>query len=51
MEGFCERNKTLESMNLKEIAEIVNIPIEIKLTVIKNKDMATQINKSIITEI
>ncbi|MBS3073936.1 hypothetical protein J4447_00605 [Candidatus Pacearchaeota archaeon] len=51
MEAFFKRNKTLESMNLKEIAEIVNTPIEVKLTVIKNKEMAKQINKSIISEI
>jgi hypothetical protein len=51
MEEFFRKNKTLESMNLKELAEIVNSPIEIKLTVIKNKEMATQINKSIISEI
>lgn len=51
MEEFFKKNKTLEKMNLKDLSDIVNTPAEVKLTVIKNKDMAKQINKSIIEEI
>ncbi len=51
IEDFFKKNKTLESMYLKRLADIVNMHAEIKLTVIKSKEMAEQINKSIMSEI
>ncbi len=51
MEEFFHKNKTLEKMDLRKLSDIVNKHVEIKLTVIKNNEMAKQINKSIISEI
>lgn len=48
---YFKKNRTLEDMNLKELSEIVNQKIPVKLTVIKNISMAQQINKSIIEQI
>jgi len=51
MESFFRKNTTIEELNLKELSDIVNKKITIKMTVIKNLSMAEQINKSIISQI
>ena len=48
MEDFFRKNKTIEDLNLKHLSDIVNKKIKVQLTVIKNLEMARQINKSII---
>ncbi|MBW2997398.1 hypothetical protein KY349_03605, partial [Candidatus Woesearchaeota archaeon] len=50
LDNFFKKNKSIEYMNLKELSDIVNRKIQIKLTVIKNLRMAKQINKSIISQ-
>ena len=51
MERFFKKNKTIEDLNLKELSDIANKKVKVQLTVIKNKAMAEQINKSIMKEI
>ncbi|MBI4144296.1 hypothetical protein HY486_03550 [Candidatus Woesearchaeota archaeon] len=51
IEKFFKKNKTIEELDLGELSEITNRKQEIKLTVIKNSEMAKQINKSIIAQI
>jgi len=51
LDNFFKKNKKLEDVNLKELSDIVNSNIEIKLSVIKNLEMAKQINQSIISQI
>ena len=51
LEAFFKTNKTLEDLDLGELSEIVNKRTEIKLTVIKNLDIAKKINESIISRI
>ncbi|NQV91199.1 hypothetical protein HQ489_01885 [Candidatus Woesearchaeota archaeon] len=50
LDHFFRKNKSLEDFDLKELSDIVNKKVEIKLTVIKNLAMAKQINKSIIDQ-
>lgn len=50
LDVFFKKNKTLEELNLAELSEIVNKKIAIKLTVIRNLEMAKQINKSVISQ-
>jgi len=50
MEEFFKNNKTLDKLDLKKLSDIVNTLTKVRLTVIKNKEMAKQINKSIISE-
>ena len=50
-DDFFKRNKNLENINLKELSDIVNKKIKIKLSVIKNLNMAKKINHSILNEI
>lgn len=50
MDNFFRKNKTIEKLNLKELSEIVNKKIQVKLTVMKNLEMAKQINKSILSQ-
>lgn len=50
LDNFFKKNKTIEDLNLKELSDIVNRKIQVKLTVIKNLEMAKQINKSIIDQ-
>src|SRR3989344_4896785 len=47
---YFKTNKTLSDLDLVELSEIVNKKIEVKLTVIRNIDMAKQINKSILSQ-
>ena len=51
LDKFFAKNKTMDDLNPKELSDIVNKKIEIKLTVIKNLAIANQINKSIISQI
>jgi len=51
LEKFFKKNKTMEDLNIRALADIVNQRIEIKFTVIKNPAMARQINKSILAQI
>lgn len=48
LDSFFKNNKTLENMNLKELSDIVHKKAKVKLTVIKNLEMAKQINNSIL---
>ncbi len=50
LDTFFKKNKSLKDFNLKELSDIVNKKIKVKLTVIKNLEMAKQINKSIINQ-
>ncbi|MBT7903283.1 hypothetical protein HN587_05450 [Candidatus Woesearchaeota archaeon] len=51
LDKFFKKSKSIDHLNLKELSEIINKKIKIKLTVIKNLEMAKQINKSIINQI
>ena len=51
LEHFFKKNNSIETLELRELSEIVNTKIEVKLTVIKNLAMAQQINKSILSQI
>jgi len=51
LDQFFKKNKTIEDLNLKELSDIANQKIKVKMTVIKNLAMAQQINKSIISQI
>jgi len=48
---FFKHNKKLSDLDLVELSEIVNKKMEVKLTVIRDINMAKQINKSIISQI
>mgnify|MGYP001602550764 CR=1 FL=1 len=51
LDTFFKKNKKLEDLNLKELSDIVNKKLEIKLSVIRNLSMAKQINQSILSQI
>ncbi|MCF7872071.1 hypothetical protein K9L97_03480 [Candidatus Woesearchaeota archaeon] len=51
LEEFYKKNVSLEDLDVHELSEIMNIDIKTKMTVIKNLEMAKQINKSIISQI
>ena len=51
MDGLFKKTKSIEDMDLTKLSDIVDKKVKIKLTVIKNLDMAKQINKSIISQI
>lgn len=51
LDAFFKKNKSLKDFNLKELSDIVNRKAKVKLTVIKNLEMAKQINKSILNQI
>jgi len=50
LDEFFRKNKTLEDFELEELSGIANTKTQVKLTVIKNKAMAEQMNKSIIAQ-
>jgi hypothetical protein len=50
LEDFFKKHKTIENMNLKVLSDIVNKKRKMQLTVIKNLEMAKQINASIINQ-
>ena len=51
LDSFFKKSKTLKDLDLIELSKIVNKKISIKLTVIKNLEMAKQINNSILSQI
>lgn len=50
LDCFFRKNKTIKDFDLKELSDIVNRKVAIKLTVIKNLAMVKQINNSIIVQ-
>lgn len=50
LDKFFKKNKKLKDLNLKELSDIVNKKIEMKLSVNKNINMAKKINQSILGE-
>ncbi len=50
MDKFFKKNKSIYKINLNELSEIANKKVKVKMTVIKNLEMAKQINKSILSE-
>lgn len=50
LDSFFKRNKSLSDLDLADLSEIVNKKIEVKLTVIKDINMAKQINHSITSQ-
>jgi hypothetical protein len=50
LDKFFMRNKNIEDLDLTELSKIVNKRAEVKLTVIKNLQMAKQINQSILSQ-
>lgn len=51
LDEFYKKNTKIEDIDIKQLSDIVGMKIEIKLTVIKNLQMAKQINESIIRQI
>lgn len=51
MDSFFKKSKSLKDLDLVELSNIVNMKIKMSLTVIKNLNMAKQINKSILDQI
>jgi hypothetical protein len=51
LDKFFKKNKKLEDLDLHELSSIVNKKIRMKITIIKNLEMAKQINNSIIAQI
>ena len=51
MDLFFKKTKSLKTLDLKELSEITNKKINIKLSVSKNPDMAKQINQSILSQV
>lgn len=47
LDEFFKKNKNLKDLDISELSHIVNKKVQIKLTVIKNLEMAKQINKNI----
>ncbi|NQZ85718.1 MAG: hypothetical protein HRU03_08420 [Nanoarchaeales archaeon] len=50
LDNFFKTNLSLEKLDLGKLSKIMNTQIEVKLTVIKNKSMAKQINSGIINQ-
>jgi len=48
---FFKKNKSMEELDLSKLSAIANKKVLVKLTVIKNLQMAKQINQSIISQI
>ena len=51
LDKFFKRTKNLQNLDIKELSDIINRKIEIKLSVTKNINMAKQINQSILSQI
>lgn len=49
-DNFFNKNKSLENYDVTELIKIANKKVKVKLTVIKNFQMAKQINKTIIDQ-
>jgi len=50
LDSFFKKNTSLENLDLKSLSDIVMKKVTIKLTVIKNAEMAKQINQSILSQ-
>ncbi len=48
LDNFFKKNKSITSIDLMELSRIANMKVKMKLTIIKNLEMAKQINKSIL---
>lgn len=48
LDSFFRKNKNIDKINLSELSKIANTKVKIKMTVIKNLEMAKQINNSIL---
>ena len=48
---FFRKNTSIEDLDLAELSKIVNTKVKVKMTVIKNIEMAKQINASILAQI
>jgi hypothetical protein len=51
LDKFFQNNNSLDKLDLKKLSDIVHTPREMKLTILKNKQIAQQINKSIISSL
>ncbi len=51
MDAFFKKTKSIEDLDLTKLSDIVDKKVKVKLTVIKNLEMAKQINNSIISQI
>ena len=50
LDSFFKKNKTIEELDLSQLVDIANMKVSVKLTVIKNLEMAKHINKSIMVQ-
>ncbi|MDD5163109.1 MAG: hypothetical protein PHD95_02765 [Candidatus ainarchaeum sp.] len=50
IDSFFKKTKSFVDMDIKSLHDVISTKTEIKLTVIKNQDMAKQINKMIIVQ-
>jgi hypothetical protein len=50
LDAFFRKNKSIDDLDVTELAELANQRCEVKLTVIRNLAMAQQINKSIMSQ-
>ena len=51
MDAFFKKTKSIEDLDLTKLSDIVDKKVKVKLTAIKNLEMAKQINNSIISQI
>lgn len=51
IDSFFKKTKSFVDMDIKSLHDVISAKTEIKLTVIKNLDMAKQINKTIIEQL
>jgi len=51
LDQFFKKNTNLEDLDLAELSKLVNTKVQVKMTVIKNLEMAKQINASILNQI
>ncbi|MGV8086920.1 MAG: hypothetical protein ACP5N1_04775 [Candidatus Woesearchaeota archaeon] len=50
LDKYFKKNKNIENLDLTELSNIINRKIPVKLTIIKNLQMAKQINNSILSQ-
>ena len=50
LDEFFRKNQDIGNINLSELSEIANAKVKVKMTVIKNLEMAKQINSSIFSK-
>lgn len=50
LDAFFKKNKDISNLDLSELSSIANTKVEVKMTVIKNLEMAKQINASIFAQ-